>query len=100
MVYNIHEIALKGVVPMDTYIYEITESVDFVEDTGSIKTYGIRIYNADKKIAGRKNESCRVDSISPDYPKIAAFKQMLEEFGLYPIHLRDVVEDFLSSQSL
>ncbi len=81
---------------MDTYVYEITQSEEFIEETGKVKTYGIRIYNADKKIAGRKNESCRIDNISTDYKKIADLKRKIEKLKLYPIHLPDVVEDFLA----
>ncbi len=80
----------------DTYIYEITEGEEFVEQIGKIKSYGIMICNSDKNLAKQKNESSRVDNISSDYNKIVDFKKLLEENELYPIHLHDVVEDFLA----
>ena len=80
----------------DTYVYEITESETFVEETGKIISYGITIYNSDRELAKHKNESCRVDNISPDHNKILKLKDIMEELELYPIHLRDVVEDFLA----
>ena len=78
------------------YIYEITESEEFVEETGKITSYGIQIYNSDRELAKQKNESCRIENISPDRNKIVEFKKLVEELELYPIHLPDAVEDFLA----
>ena len=80
----------------NTYIYEITESEEFVEETGKITSYGIHIYNSDRELAKQKNESCRIENISPDRNKIVEFKKLVEELELYPIHLPDAVEDFLA----
>ena len=80
----------------DTYIYEVTECETFIEETGKITTYGIQIYNSDKTLANQKNESCRVDNISNDHNEILKLKDIMEELELYPIHLRDVIEDYLS----
>lgn len=80
----------------DNYIYEITESEEFVEETGTIISYGIKIYNSDRELAKQKNEYCCVDNISPDYKEIVNLKNLMEELELYPIHLRDVVEDFIA----
>lgn len=80
----------------DTYIYEITESEEFIEETGTVKTYGILVCHSNSKFAKQKNEYCRIDNISSDYKKIVDFKKLIEKLELYPIHLPDVVEDFLS----
>ena len=78
------------------YIYEITESEEFVEETGKITSYGIKICNSDRELAKQKNESCCIENISPDRNKIVEFKKLVEELELYPIHLPDAVEDFLA----
>ena len=67
---------------------------EFIEETGKIMSYGIKICNSDKELAKQKNEYCRIDNISPDRNKIIEFKKLLEDLELYPIHLLDVVEDF------
>ena len=80
----------------NTYVYEITECEESIEETGRIKTYGIQIYNSDRELARHKNEYCRIDNISPDYQKVFALKKLIEKLKLYPVHLPDVIEDFLS----
>ena len=80
----------------NTYIYEITESEEFIEETGKIMSYGIKICNSDKELSKQKNEYCRIDNISPDRNKIIEFKKLIEDLELYPIYLLDVVEDFLA----
>ena len=95
--YNIHEKYSKAFCTMKkAYIYEITESEEFVEEIGKIMSYGIKICNSDKELAKQKNECCRIDNISPDRDKIIEFKKLVEELELYPIHLPNVVEDFLA----
>ena len=80
----------------DIYVYEITEGEESIEETGKMMTYGIEIYNSDQTLAKQKNESCCIDNISTDYKKILKLKNLMEELELYPIHLHDVVEDFLA----
>ncbi len=80
----------------DTYLYEITESEEIIEETGRLKTYGIMICHSNREFANQKNEYCRIDNISPDYNKIVDLKNLIERLELYPIHLPDVIEDFLS----
>ena len=95
--YNIHEKYSKEFCTMKkAYIYEITESEEFVEEIGKIISYGIKICNSDKELAKLENESCHIDNISPDRDKIIEFKKLVEELELYPIHLPNVVEDFLA----
>ncbi len=80
----------------DIYKCVITVSREYIEETGYINTYGIDLYNADPFLAARRNESCRIDCISEDFEKIMHLKKLIDELGLYPVHLRDVVEDFLT----
>ncbi len=80
---------------MSTYTYEITKTQEYVEEVGMTEVYGIQISNANQKLARKKGESCRIDGISPVYREIEQFRALLEEMELYPVHLKDVVEDFL-----
>lgn len=87
---------LYHTVSKSTYIYEITESREKIDGHGITDVYGISIYNRHRELAEKAGEYCRIDGISPDYDRIRQLKELLEEMELFPIHLRDVVEDFLS----
>ena len=79
-----------------TYIYEMTESLEHVDEHGIMKVYGISISNRRQELCQLAGESCRIDGISPDYNEIKSLKDLMEKLELYPIHLYDVIEDFLS----
>ena len=80
----------------DTYICEITTSTAVLE-TGIIKVvYGLRMFNSDPRLSHIKGEYARIDSISPDLEDVRRLKSAIEELSVYPVHLRDVVEDYFS----
>lgn len=79
-----------------TYVCEITENNMFIEETGDVTVYGINMYNRDSSTAKLEGEHCRIDNISDDIEKVRTLCEMIEECDVYPVHLKDVVEDILS----
>lgn len=78
------------------YQCDLTETVLITEDLKMIKVYGLSLYNRKPWMASRKGESCRIDDISEDRSKVQYLKELIDELGLYPVHLKEVVEDYLS----
>lgn len=78
------------------YQCDVTETVRLTEDLRVIKVYGLSLYNRKPWLAGRSGESCRIDDISEDRCQVQHLKELIDEEGLYPVHLRDVIEDYLS----
>ncbi len=58
-------------------------------------SYGIAIY-ADAELDGTATVIASIHDITSDKPKLAALVQQCNLLELSPIHLEDVVEDFLS----
>lgn len=81
---------------MSTYLYEITKSKILIDEQGIITVYGIRICNTNPKLAEKDGEHCLIDDISPNYNQVRRLKELIEEMELFPVHLHDVVEDFLA----
>lgn len=82
--------------PEDIYKCDITISLEYVEERGYITSYGINLYNINPSLAAIKGESCRIDCISEDLEKVIYLQELINETKLYPVHLMDVVEDWLS----
>lgn len=80
----------------DAYRCEITESLTIIESGVCIRLYGLNLYNVCPYRAAVPGESCRIDGITPDYDALLQLKTLIEELDVYPIHLREIVEDFLS----
>ena len=78
------------------YVCEITESLFTAEETGTITVYGIKLYNRDPDCAKHKGEYCEINDISDDIEKVKELKELIEELDVYPVHLFDIVEDYLS----
>ncbi len=78
------------------YRCEITESVMILESGVYAKLYGLYLYNSDPFLARQRGEYCRVDGISPDRDEVLRLKELIEELDVYPVHLADIVEDYLS----
>lgn len=78
-----------------TYICEITENNMFIEETGNITVYGINMYNRDSNIAKLDGEHCRIDDISYDIEKVRLLCELIVKCDVFPVHLRDIVEDML-----
>ena len=80
----------------DTYICEITTKKVSIDETGIITVYGINMYNRNKNLSELENEHCCVDDISDDLEKVKRLRGLLIECDVYPVHLKEIVEDFLS----
>ena len=69
-------------------IYTLSVSTAVTEDFGTVEVYGIRIMG--------KCQTAEVDDISADYHYVKRLFDLIVEEELYPEHLLDVVEDYLS----
>ena len=69
-------------------IYALVESVIESEDFAPTLVYGIRIMNESQK--------AEVLDISDDFDSVRSLFDLLVEEELYPEHLLDVAEDYLS----
>ena len=69
-------------------IYTLSVSTAIIEEVGAVEVYGIRIMG--------KYGTAEVDDISVDYHYVRRLFDLLVEEELYPEHLLDVVEDYLS----
>ena len=69
-------------------IYTLSFSTEMIEDFGMVEVYGIRIMG--------KCQTAEVDDISADYHYVRRLFDLIVEEELYPEHLLDVVEDYLS----
>lgn len=73
------------------YIYGLSETKITTEEFGKVVTYGIII-------TGENNSAC-VKDISNSFNFVYNLFELIVEEELYPEHLQDVVEDYLSSSS-
>ncbi len=80
----------------ERYKCDITESWVIVEGGMCVKMYGLHLYNECPFLAKQKGESCRVDNISDEYEEVCALKRVIEEMDVYPVHLKDILEDYFS----
>ena len=69
-------------------IYTLSVSTEMMEDFGMVEVYGIRIMG--------KYRTAEVNDISADYHYVGRLFDLIVEEELYPEHLLDVVEDYLS----
>ena len=76
----------------DQNLYILTSSKKFFEDIGTRVVYGI--------IAKSDSITESVEDISSNKDVVLSILQKLSEEQCSPIHLRDVVEDFLVSQGI
>ena len=65
--------------------YYIFEEELFQEDLSKYRTYGI--YASDDR---------KISDVSLDYDRLEDLVQRMNEGELHPIHLMDVIEDFLA----
>ncbi len=78
------------------YRCEVTESVMILDSGVYAKLYGLYLYNRDPLLAKQRGEYSRVDGISPDYDEVLRLRDLIEELDVYPVHLAEIVEDYLS----
>ena len=69
-------------------IYTLSVSTAIIEEVGAVEVYGIRIMG--------KYRTAEVSDISADYHYVGRLFDLIVEEELYPEHLLDVVEDYLS----
>ena len=69
-------------------IYTLSASTAIMEEAGVVEVYGIRIMG--------KYRTAEVNDISADYNYVRRLFDLIVEEELYPEHLLDVVEDYLS----
>ncbi len=69
-------------------IYTLSASTAIMEEAGVVEVYGIRIMG--------KYRTAEVNDISADYHYVRRLFDLIVEEELYPEHLLDVVEDYLS----
>ena len=69
-------------------IYTLSASTAIMEEAGVVEVYGIRIMG--------KYRTAEVNDISADYHYVRRLFDLIVEEELYPKHLLDVVEDYLS----
>lgn len=70
------------------YAYILSQSTIISADSGKVDVYGISIVGAEEK--------AEVTDVSNDFNFVLNLFDLIVEGGLYPVHLYDVVEDFLS----
>ncbi len=73
------------------FTYYLTSSIAVSEDFGTAIVYGISIRE--------KNKISAVEDISDDFEFVRSLFDLIVEEKLYPEHLMDVTEDFLSENS-
>ena len=72
-----------------SYTYYLTGTGYISEEYGKVTVYGIGIYG--------EGYSEHIDDISPELDRITEFFELIGQEQLYPEHLYDAAEDFISS---
>lgn len=82
-------------------IYSCTESDIWIEDSGMVHTYGIelRILCANKSMKTAQQVLLYPD-ISIDRDQVNCLTELMNDLQLAPIHVRDVIEDYLVDYSI
>lgn len=75
------------------YYYEIIKSEIFLEDYGNVTVYGIKSYNEDG------SEFNIIEDISVDFESVKKLCKLICDENVSPIHLIDIAEDFIISES-
>lgn len=70
---------------------EITEKLKKTEECEEVKVYGLKFY-----ISGENSFSKTIEDISCDREQLKNFREVLQESDLSPIHIQDVIEDFIT----
>jgi hypothetical protein len=73
------------------YSYRVFEERLSLPDCGAYSAYGIAAY-----AVGSGRTAARVADISTDKRRVDALAAKFNRLALRPVHLRDVVEDFLA----
>lgn len=81
---------VRSVYQTGGYTYVLSKSIICTEDFGTTAVYGISIFGDEQQAS--------VKDISDDYNYVYRLFELIIEEELYPEHLRDVVEDYLSGR--
>ena len=74
--------------------YQMTETTAYVEDSGFVTVYGICFKEDAPRRAG--NGASAIPNISTSSELVADLVSKLTLYQVSPLHLRDVVEDYLA----
>ncbi len=77
------------------YKCEITESMVILDSNVCVKMYGLNMYNRNPFLAKQSGEYCRIDAISDDLDEVMHIRDLIEEMDVYPVHLKDIIEDMM-----
>ncbi len=75
----------------DEVVYEMIISERIIDDYGSIKVYGMRVYRESVF-----DEVYEVEDISSKAETVIALLELAAKYKMLPVHLEDVVYDFIS----
>jgi len=53
------------------------------------------MYNRNPFLAKQSGEYCRIDAISDDLDEVMHIRDLIEEMDVYPVHLKDIIEDMM-----
>ena len=74
--------------------YKIVETTEYLQEGGSITAYGIRC--TEETTANGEQKEVLIPGISTRMESVKEFARKLTLYQADPIHLHDLIEDFLS----
>lgn len=75
------------------YLYQVIREKQYNVDIGAYFSFGIKIYYIKDRVV---QEACTISDISIDEKKIRELAAACNIHQLSPLHIFDVIEDFLS----
>lgn len=78
------------------YECEIITTKFFIDQNEPVNVYGLRLFNKDTKKRSEEDEYCTIEDISDNYEIVSQLKQLIDELGVFPPQLYEVVEDYLA----
>lgn len=75
--------------------YEITSIKKEFDDYGLVQVYGINAYREGFKNSSKDYLSCCIEDISSDYCFVQNILQKLWEHKVLPVHIKDIICDFV-----
>lgn len=78
------------------YECEIITTKLFIKQNEPVDVYGLRLFNKDEKRLYDEDECCTIEDISENFEIVSQLKQLIDELGVFPPQLYEVVEDYLA----
>lgn len=76
--------------------YYLSENVFVDEEKGSVPVFGIEVTEiCAEPEGGEELQTAKIDGLSVNRERVLEFLYMLSDMEVMPVHLADVVEDFL-----